>query len=259
MDIAVITGASMGLGEEFARQLAARGENLLLTARSADRLAALAAELAPRHGVQVLTLPLDLAQPGAPGEVARFLEHNGLRPKWLINNAGFGEAGDFMSLDPQRLHECVMLNAVALTDLTRRLLPAMCGIASGARVINVASTAAFQPLAFFAVYAATKAYVLHLSEALHEELRPAGVRVTCLCPGPTRTQFAHNNGLDPRFFEHGQTASEVVRQGLAASDRGQALCITQTRLRIALSRLAPRSVVRKVAAAVARSLIQNRR
>jgi len=249
----------MGLGEEFARQLAARGENLVLTARSADRLDALAGELGPRHGVQVLTLPLDLAQPGAPAEVARFLDERGLRPKWLVNNAGFGEAGDFDSLDPKRLHDCVMLNAVALTDLTRLLVPAMRGVPGGARLINVASTAAFQPLAYFAVYAATKAFVLHLSEALHEELRASGVRVTCLCPGPTRTQFAANNGLAPEFFAAGQTAAEVVRRGLAASDRGRAVCITQSRLLVALSRLAPRAAVRKVAAAMARSLIKKPR
>jgi len=250
MDVAVITGASMGLGEEFARQLAARKINLYLTARSEDRLKSLAADLSAKHGAHVSTFREDLSLPGAAARVASHLEKEGLRPAWLINNAGFGDAGSFLKMPPERISSCVMLNMVALTELTRLLAPRM---KSGDRIINVASTASFQPVPYFGVYSATKAYVLSFTEALHEELLPLGIGVLCLCPGPTNTRFADNNGMDKKAFERGQTSEHVVRVGLRASDKGRALLVTQRILAIIAQRGVPRLVVRKAAGAVAKS------
>ena len=250
MDVAVITGASMGLGEEFARQLAARKINLYLTARSEDRLKSLADELATKYGIQIRTFREDLSLPGAAARVATNLESQGLRPAWLINNAGFGDAGSFLNMAPERISSCVMLNMVALTELTRLLAPRM---QSGDRIINVASTAAFQPVPYFGVYCASKAYVLSFTEALHEEVLPLGIGVLCLCPGPTHTQFANNNGMDKKAFERGQTAEHVVRVGLKASDNGRALLVTQRILSIVAQRGVPRFVVRKAAGMVAKN------
>lgn len=252
METALITGASMGLGEEFARQLAARGVNLLLTARSRELLEAVAADARQNFGVRAEIFPCDLALPDAAERIAGWVESlpADLRPNWLINNAGFGEAGPFGALPPEKARAIATVNVTALTELTARLLPALKDAPRGtARIINLGSLAAFQPIPYFAVYAATKAYVLSLSEALAEELgRTHGIRVTCVCPGPVRTRFGENNGIEPDFFEKGQSAPEVVSMALRASDRGQVLLVTASRLRTFATRLAPRPVVRKVAA-----------
>ncbi len=251
MEVAVITGASMGLGEEFAHQLAARGVNLYLTARSIDLLDHQAQLLNTRYNITAQTFRCDLAQPGAAGLVAADLKARGLHPSWLINNAGFGDAGTFALMEPGRITGTLMVNMVALTELTRLLVPMM---KSGDRIINISSTASFQPVPFFSVYAATKAYVTSFTEGLHEELLPLGIRVLCLCPGPTATNFGKNNGLDAQVFARGQTAADVVRMGLSASDANRALCVTQRRLAIAAQRAVPRAVVRKAAAAIARRM-----
>ena len=240
-DVAVITGASMGLGEEFARQLARRGVDVVLVARSEDKLRALARRLSRRHGVEAHVLACDLSVPGAAAQVVAFLEERGLRATWLVNNAGFGAVGPLVEQDPERVASMVRLNVGALVELTRLLLPSLLA-APGGRLINVASTAAFQPIPLFAVYAATKAFVLSFTEAIAEE--QPGLRVTALCPGPTHTQFHVAAKIDERMFRFGQTAREVVTRGLRANDRGRVLCITQKAWTVFALRLLPRKVVR---------------
>ena len=246
--IALITGASAGLGVEFARQLSKKGHRLVLAARRKDKLDALAAELGNARAVGI-----DLSADGAAQKLVAEVERAGERIDLLINNAGFGLHGRFDKADPERLRQMVDLNCGALTDLCRAVLPDMVERRSGA-ILNVASTAAFQPGPGMAVYFATKAYVLSLSEALHEEVRRFGVSVTALCPGPTRTEFGDVAGfktsakLDRFFME----AEPVVRQGLDALDRNKAIQIAGSLNAIGAfsTRLAPRSLVRKIAASL---------
>lgn len=182
---AIVTGASGGLGLEFAKLLAADGHDVALIARSGEKLETLAAQLRAQHGVATETLALDLSNVNAAQQVlARFGDCD-----VLINNAGFASNGRFDGLDPGRIREEVMLDVVTLTELTRAYLPKMLGRGSG-RIMNVASTAAFLPGPFMAVYYASKAYVLSFSQAIAEEVRGTGVTVTCLCPGATETGFA---------------------------------------------------------------------
>jgi short-subunit dehydrogenase len=258
MNVALITGASMGIGEEFARQLAARKENLLLVARSRGKLEALAAELARAHGIQAHVFACDLAKPGAAKEIADFVAAKGWGLSWLVNNAGFGDAGAFDAMPAERVTGSLMVNVVALTELCHLLLPAL-RKAPGGRIVNVASTAAFQPVGYFAVYAATKAYVLNFTEAIREELEAEGIRVLCLCPGPTDTPFAKNNAVNAAAFKGAETAASVVRRGIAASDADAALYVCQRRIAIFAQRFLPRFFVRKAAAAVARRMMNIKR
>ncbi|HEY6236260.1 MAG TPA: SDR family oxidoreductase, partial [Candidatus Elarobacter sp.] len=188
MSTALITGASSGIGEAFARALAARGEDLVLVARSAERLEALAAELSAKHGVRAHVLPADLSDPKAVDALVAELTARGLTVTTLINNAGFGTHGEFASLDAARERDEVIVNVLAPVQLTHALLPAMVARKSGA-IVNVGSTASFQPVPYMAVYGATKAFLLSFSEALAEEVRAHGVRVVALCPGQTDTAF----------------------------------------------------------------------
>ncbi|MEI9927446.1 MAG: SDR family oxidoreductase, partial [Sphingomonas sp.] len=185
---ALVTGASAGLGTHFARALAAEGHDLILTARRADRLEVLAAEIRAAHAVRVETIAADLAAPGAAAALMAEIGKRGLAVNTLINNAGFGLAGAFVEQDPGQIGRMIELNCGALVDLCRAVLPGMVQMRSGG-ILNVASTAAFQPGPFMAVYYASKAFVLSFSEALHEEVRGQGVRVAALCPGPTQTEF----------------------------------------------------------------------
>ncbi len=246
--VAIVTGASAGLGVEFARQLSARGHRLVLVARRKDRLEALAAELGNARSVA-----LDLAQGGAAAKLVANIESVGESVDLLVNNAGFGLHGRFDKSEPARLREMVDLNCGALTELCSAVLPAMIERRSGA-ILNVASTAAFQPGPGMAVYFATKAYVLSFTEAIHEEAGRFGVRVTALCPGPTRTEFGEVAGfrgkktLDRFFME----AEPVVRAGLKALDRNKAVAIPgglNRTIPFAI-RFAPRSLVRKAAGRV---------
>lgn len=245
----------MGLGAEFARQLAARGQNLLLTARSVDKLEALASELRQRHGVQVTTFGCDLADPAGPARLEAFVRDQSIEPSWLINNAGFGDSRPFTRLDHQRILDCVQVNVTALTDLTHRLLPLMRRV-RGARILNVASVAGFQPVPYFACYAATKAYVLSLSEGLREELREVGISVTALCPGPTATEFATNNLTTRRMFHTNQSAELVVRRGIRGALAGKAIVVTQNRGMLLLQRVIPRAWVRWLAAWLLRTSLE---
>lgn len=246
--VALITGASAGLGAEFARQLSKRGYRLVLAARRKDRLDSLAAQLGDARSVEI-----DLSSEGAAAELIRNLSDAGETVDLLVNNAGFGLHGRFDKADPRRLRQMVDLNCGAVTDLCRAVLPAMVERRSGA-ILNVASTAAFQAGPGMAVYFATKAYVLSLSEALHEEVRRFGVRVTALCPGPTRTEFGEVAGFkgSGAFDRWAMDSQTVVRSGLDALDRNKAVVVTGTLNKVGAfsTRLAPRSVLRRIAGAL---------
>jgi hypothetical protein len=246
--VALITGASAGLGVEFARQLASRGHRLVLAARRKDRLDALAKELGNARAVAI-----DLSKSGSAEKLLADLAAAGEEVDTLINNAGFGLIGRFAELDAKRERQMIDLNVGTLTDLCRAIVPAMIKCKSGA-ILNVASTAAFQPGPNMAVYFATKAYVLSFTEALHEELKPHGVRVSALCPGPTRTEFGEvagfgGNGL---FDRAAMDSPEVVKAGLDALDKNHAVVVPGIANKVgALStRFAPRSVVRRIAGAI---------
>ncbi|MFE6613540.1 SDR family NAD(P)-dependent oxidoreductase [Amycolatopsis sp. NPDC057786] len=220
-EIALITGASSGLGAEFARQLAARGRNLALVARSAGPMNDLAAPLRERHDVRVEVIKQDLAEPDAAARVAEELAARGLETELLINNAGFGTCGRFEEIPAQRDHDQLMVNVVATTDLTHALVPAMLRRGRGA-VVNVASTAGFQPAAYFAVYSAGKAFVLNFSLALWSEYRDRGVKVLALCPGPVETPFFDVIGTRKAAVNGRMTTPErVVAKTLKALDRNR--------------------------------------
>lgn len=217
---ALVTGASSGLGEEFAKRLAARGANLILVARRADRLESLAAELRAKYNVTVTPLSADLTKPNAASTLAAEVAARGLSVNTLINNAGFGTHGSFADADPARVSDEVTLNVTALTELTRVFYPELLKHANGA-LVNVASTAAFQPVPLMAVYAATKAYVLSFTEALWFEAKDSGLRVLALCPGATRTEFFDIAGENARIGAV-QTSEEVVAVAMKTLDQRNA-------------------------------------
>lgn len=244
-EVALITGASAGLGEEFARQLSAKGHRLVLVARRKERLDALAAELGNARAVE-----MDLGEPGAAARLLADIGKNGETVELLVNNAGFGLAGRFAELDGKRQREMIDLNCGALAELAHAVLPGMIGRKSGG-ILNVASTAAFQPGPGMAVYFATKAFVLSLSEALHDEAKRHGVNVSCLCPGPTRTEFRSVSGFDPkgRLGKLSADAASVVRAGLDGLERNQAVVVPglSNKLIAQVNRLLPRAVMRRAA------------
>jgi hypothetical protein len=246
--VTLITGASAGLGADFGRQCSARGERLVLVARRRDRLEALAAELGNARAVV-----LDLGGPGAAAKLIANLAAHDEHAGTLINNAGFGLWGRFAALDSSRQRAMLDLNCGALIELSHAVLPAMIERGDGA-ILNVASTAAFQPGPGMAVYFATKAFVLSFSEALHEEVRTKGVRVTALCPGPTRTEFGDVAGFkgNGAFDRMSARSEEVVRMGLKALDQGRAVAIPGLVNKIGAQghRLVPRWLLRKVTAAI---------
>ncbi|MFE1441921.1 SDR family NAD(P)-dependent oxidoreductase [Streptomyces sp. NPDC058739] len=219
---ALVTGASSGLGSEFAIQLAARGHDVILLARSRDRLESLAERIGAVHGVKAHVLVADLSRADAGRRVAEELAERGLRVDVLINNAGFGTTGRFEEIDPGRDHDQLMVNVVALVDLTHAVLPGMLA-RGGGKVLNVGSTAGYQPSPYLAVYSAGKTFVLNFSLALRQELRGRGVHVTALCPGPVETRFfevigTRNAAVVGRFT----TPEPVVRAGLRALERNRA-------------------------------------
>ncbi|MDQ6856872.1 MAG: SDR family oxidoreductase [Candidatus Dormibacteraeota bacterium] len=243
---ALITGASSGIGEEFARQLAARGHAVTLVARRGERLQTLAKELRQKHSAKVSVHTADLASAAGRGRIATLLRTQA--PWLLVNNAGFGTRGRFAELDPAREAEEVELNVVALHQLTAAVLPGNVEARTGA-VINVASTAAYQALPYMATYAATKAFVLHFTEALSLELHGTGVRAMALCPGPTRTEFDEVAGVSVLFDKSlPMSAAAVVRSALRTLDRGHAVCVPgpHNLLLAQGNRLVPRSAVRRI-------------
>ncbi len=243
--VTLITGASAGLGAEFARQCAARGEALALVARRRDRLEALAAEL----GGEVHVFAADLAKEGAAASLIAELEAEGLVVDTLINNAGFGLAGRFERGALGRLSEMIDLNIRNLVELCHLVLPAMRAAGKGA-ICNVASTAAFQPGPNMAVYYASKAFVLSFTEALHHELKGTGIRVSALCPGPTATEFGEVAGAntgDALRFIRGESPA-VVRAGLKGLDANKAIVIpgTPNKITAQMSRFLPRAAMRRI-------------
>ncbi len=224
---ALVTGASYGIGEEFARQLAARGWPLILVARSQDRLERLRASLIAEYlDIDIRCVTLDLASPGAPAELFQKTQAANLEVGLLINNAGFGAFGEFISIDRQRQRQMVDLNVAALVELSHLYLAPMKQRAAGG-ILNVASIVGFIPLPYCAVYAATKAFVRSFSEALHEEARQYGVQVMVVHPGSTKTNFFEVAGTSP-FNDPSrmQTAGQVVRESLRAFDHGRSSIVT---------------------------------
>src|SRR5215210_1316783 len=218
MNTTLITGASSGIGAAFARKLAARGRNLLLVARSEDKLIALCNELGRLTSIRAQYVALDLQQPDAAAQLLEETKNRGLEIDMLINNAGFGSMGDFNKLDLDRELEIIELNITALVDLTHRFLAPMRERGSGT-IINVASTAAFQAVPFMATYAASKAFVLSFSEALDEENRVHGIHVMALCPGVTETNFFEASHIHRPPMRTIQTPEEVVETALRALSR----------------------------------------
>jgi short-subunit dehydrogenase len=252
---ALVTGASAGLGEEFARQLADRGAtHLILTARRADRLEDVRKRLIAAHSnLRVDTLIADLASESGVTSLISELNQRRLFPEILINNAGFGDLGTFETSDPAKIEAMLAVNIIALTRLTRWAQPAMLAKKSG-WICNVGSTAGLIPLPTFAVYAATKAYVNSFSEALRIELHGSGVHVTALCPGPVETEFgqvASRENSRRQFAPPGFlciSKTEVVRQTLTALARGQGRIIPGllVRLPMLLAESTPRWILRLV-------------
>lgn len=243
---ALITGASSGLGREFARLFAAAGYDIVLVARRRQELDALAAELPPRHGIRARVLVEDLADPMAPSRIFDHLKSEDVQISMLVNNAGFGEKGSFAVLGEKRQMDMLQVNIAALTHLTRLFLPGMLGRRQG-RILNVASTAAFLPGPNMAVYFATKAFVLSFSEAIAEEVRGGGVTVTCLCPGPTETGFAAAAHMeDSLLFKLGtMKAAEVAEAGFDGMMQGRRLIVPgwKNKISAASVRFSPRGLV----------------
>jgi short-subunit dehydrogenase len=222
----VITGASSGIGEEFARQLAARRHGVFLVARREDRLRALAAALERDHGVRAEVAACDLADEAERRRLPELVSQAGLDVGVLVNNAGFTTVGDVHE-NPDRQLGMIRVNVEALVDLTTRWLPGMVERGSGA-VINVASVAAFQPIPVQSVYAATKAFVLSFSEATSSELKGTGVTMTALCPGPVATEFTEAGGFrnespGPSFIW--STAADVAKAGIEGAEKGKRVVI----------------------------------
>jgi len=249
--IAVVTGASSGLGVDFAAELAKDGYDLVLVARTTPSLQAVADDLKAKHGTISHVLTHDLAKPGAGASLAAAIADLGLEPDVLINNAGFGDNDDFATADPTVLSEMTQLNVVTLTDLTRALLPGMLARRKG-RIMLLASTASFQPGPHMAVYCATKAYVLSFGEAIAYELRGTGVTVTTVCPGATKTGFQKVAGLDensPMIRSGMMSSAEVARQGYRAMKLGLPVTVTgiPNLIGAAMGRYMPHSFVLPIA------------
>ena len=248
---ALITGASAGIGLEFARQLASRATALILIARRHQRLKELRLQLAAENRkLRVEIRPTDLSKHDEIGELLRWLEAENLVVDLLINNAGLGDLGSFATSSPERNEKIMLVNMVALTRLTRALLPPMIARKRGA-ILNVSSSASFLPIANFAIYAATKAYVTSFSEAIRAELRGTGVTVTALCPGPVHTEF---NDVAQRPGEAGDRSpdfvyvpvEQVVRDALAAVEADRPLIIPGFLMKVGmfLVRMTPMSILR---------------
>jgi uncharacterized protein len=248
MSTVLITGASGGIGYELARLFARDRNNLVLVARSADKLAQVSAEL-QKGGVTVKAIALDLAQPLAPKFLFDQLQSEGVAVDILVNNAGFGTFGEFAGMPAEDILGQIALNITALTELTRLFLPPMIA-RRGGRIMNVASTAGFQPGPLMAVYYATKAYVISFSEAIANELRDSRVTVTCFCPGATHTDFAQRAGIgNSRLFKLGaMSAEKVALDGYRAVMAGRTLAVSGVHNWIVAesTRFAPRKMVTAV-------------
>ena len=222
---ALITGASSGIGAEFARRLASRGMHLVLTARRKELLEKLAEELHTRHGTKTEIIAGDLTDAAEPQRLCEAIAARGIAIELLVNNAGFGWVGTIQETEQPRMRDLVQLNIAAMTELTYRLLPAMLERGHGG-IINVSSVAAFQPVAYMPAYSASKAFVLHFSEALWAESRDRGVTVTALCPGTTQTDFFDVANVPGWLKKHRySTPEDVVKGAIKALERGKQFVI----------------------------------
>lgn len=251
MKTALITGASMGIGYELARQFAQHGNDLVLVARSADKLTAIAADFAKRYSIRVEVIAADLSQPDAAQTVYDEVKRRGLSIEYLVNNAGFGEFGMFVETDWRKEQQMIDLNITTLTHFCKLFVRDMVAQRSG-KILNVASTAAFQPGPTMAIYYATKAYVLHFSEAINNELEGSGVSVTALCPGATESNFQAAANLTESKLVKGKklpTSAEVAEYGYKAMMRGQTVAIhgVMNYLMANSVRFTPRTLVVKIA------------
>jgi short-subunit dehydrogenase len=254
MNTTLITGASSGIGEVFARKLAARGRNVLLVARSEDKLITLCNELGRSNSVRAQHVTMDLSNPESPARLFEETQKRGLVVETLVNNAGFGSFGDFSKLDLARELNMIDLNVRSLVELTQRFLAPMRARKKG-EIINVASTAGFQAVPFMATYAATKAFVLSFSEALWEENRPHGIKVMALCPGVTETNFFEAARSEKPPARVAQTPEDVVETALRALARGKSHVVSgwTNRAMVEAERLAPRDVITRVAGRMMRN------
>jgi short-subunit dehydrogenase len=257
MKATLITGASSGIGETFARKLAAQGHDVLLVARSEDKLIALCNELGLNHNVRAQYFVADLSQSDAPARLLEETRERNLEIDLLINNAGFGSMGEFGKLDLSRELNMIDLNVRALVELTHLFLQPMRERGSGS-IINVASTASFQPVPFMATYAATKAFVLSFSEALWEENRTYGVKVMALCPGVTETGFFDASRMKRPPGRISQTSEQVVDVALRALKRGKSSVISgwPNRITVETERVVPRSLILRVVGAIMRPYLE---
>lgn len=256
MNTTLITGASSGIGEAFARRLAARGQNLLLVARNEEKLITLCSELGRGQRIRAQFVATDLSQPEAPAQLFEEASRRDLQIDFLINNAGFGSMGDFATFDLDRELNMIDLNVRSLVDLTHRFLQPMRERKSGT-IMNVASTAGFQAVPFMATYAATKAFVLSFSEALWEENRPYGIEVMALCPGVTDTNFFEASRMQRPPARTSQTPDEVVDTALRALKRRKGSVISGWTNFIAVEaeRVVPRKLILKAVGAVMRKAV----
>jgi short-subunit dehydrogenase len=252
---ALITGASSGLGLEYARLFAADKHDIVIVARRRERLDSIAAELQKAHGIRAHVVAADLGTPDGASRVVAEVKRLGLEVDFLVNNAGFGTRGDFSRLDAAREAEQVQVNVAALVTLTRAFLPAMLARRRG-RVLNIGSTAGFQAGPYMAVYYATKAFVNSFTEGIAYEVRGSGVTATVSCPGATATEFAEVAGTSKsRLFAMGaSTAADVAREGYRAMIAGRAMTVHGLKNKFAtlLVRFTPRAIARAVAASLNR-------
>jgi short-subunit dehydrogenase len=245
---ALVTGASAGIGTALAKELAGGGTNLVLTARRRDRLEDLAKALGAKHRVNTEVFAADLADPSASEEIFSFTKEKGLEIDLLINNAGFGQYGEFPSVETQRLLDMVQVNCSSVVQLTRLYLPEMVARRRG-DVLILASTASFQAVPYISTYAATKAFDLLFAEGLAEEMKPYGVRVCALCPGSTESEF-HAVAGQEKFKKNAETAEKVARTGLRALAAGKSYVISGLGNYLGAhgERLVPRRFVTRIAA-----------
>jgi short-subunit dehydrogenase len=245
---ALVTGASAGIGTALAKELAGGGTNLVLTARRRDRLEDLAKALGAKHRVNTEVLAADLADPSASEKIFSFTKEKGLEIDLLINNAGFGQYGEFPSVETQRLLDMVQVNCSSVVQLTRLYLPEMVARRRG-DVLILASTASFQAVPYISTYAATKAFDLLFAEGLAEEMKPYGVRVCALCPGSTESEF-HAVAGQEKFKKNAETAEKVARTGLRALAAGKSYVISGLGNYLGAhgERLVPRRFVTRIAA-----------
>jgi uncharacterized protein len=260
MKATLITGASGGIGEAFARALAKEKHNLVLVARSEKKLHELCDELMLKHQITAHYVALDLTAPEADTRLFAETEQHDFEIDFLINNAGFGSMGDFADLELENELEMISLNVMALVALTHRYLQKMRERKSGT-IINVSSSAGFQPIPFMAIYAATKAFVTSFSEALAEENRPHGITVTALCPGPTDTDFFRVANAKALQMKGMQSPAEVVETALNGARRGRANVVSgwTNYIGMVLGTFVPNAVVTRVVGSVLRQQIEKKK